>query len=424
MRVLVVGGGGREHALSWRLSLSPSVTELHVAPGSAAIARLATCHDVSAEDVSGQLELAQRLEAELVVVGPEAPLVAGLADQLRQAGIATVGPAAAAAELEGSKAFAKAVMNAAGVPTAGHETFTDEAAALEYLSQGEGPIVIKADGLAAGKGVTVAADRAEASEAVKSCFEGRFGQAGARVVIEEFLVGTELSFIALCDETGIVPLASSQDHKRLGDGDTGPNTGGMGAFSPSPLCDEAMTEKILAEVMEPTLAELKRRGLTFRGFLYAGLMVHEGELKVLEFNVRCGDPETQVLMLRCEGDLGLWLHATARGELGRLKDSFAAGPTWSKGAAVGVTMASRGYPASSEKGVPIEGVDAAFGDEVVVFHAGTRAGCSGWETHGGRVLTVCAHASSMEKAASVAYDVVGRIHFDGMQYRRDIARES
>ena len=423
MRVVVVGGGGREHALVWRLSQSASVTELHAAPGSAAIARLATCHEVAVDDVSGQLDLAIRLQAELVVIGPEAPLVAGLADRLRAAGIATVGPDAAAAELEGSKAFAKEIMNAAGVPTAGHQTFTDAASALAYLEQGEGPIVIKADGLAAGKGVTVAADRQEAADAVAECFDGRFGQAGARVVIEECLVGTELSFIALCDETGIVPLASSQDHKRLTEGDQGPNTGGMGAFSPSPLCDQQLTEKILAEVMEPTLDELKRRNLVFRGFLYAGLMVDQGEIKVLEFNVRCGDPETQVLMARCEGDLGLWLLATARGELGLLKESFAAGPTWSNSAAVGVTLASRGYPASSEKGVCIDGVDQLEGEGLVVFHAGTKAGCSGWETNGGRVLTVCATGDSMVEAADAAYAAVDEIHFDGMQFRRDIARK-
>lgn len=423
MRVLVVGGGGREHALTWRLKHSASVTELHAAPGSEAIARLAACHAVAADDVTAQLKLAQRLAVELVVIGPEAPLVAGLANQLRAAGIATVGPDSAAAELEGSKAFAKEIMNSAGVPTAEHATFSEEAPALAYLEQGAGPIVIKADGLAAGKGVTVAQNRAEASAAVAECFEGRFGQAGARVVIEECLLGTELSFIALCDETGIVPFASSQDHKRLGEGDLGPNTGGMGAFSPSPLCDDALTERILAEVMEPTLAELKRRGLIFRGFLYAGLMVDGDQIKVLEFNVRCGDPETQVLMARCEGDLGLWLLATARGELGLLKDSFAAGPTWSNDAAVGVTLASRGYPASSEKGIVIEGVDSLDGEGVVVFHAGTKAGCSGWETNGGRVLTVCATGESMSEAAEAAYAAVDQIRFDGMQFRRDIARK-
>ena len=422
MRVLVVGGGGREHALAWRLKRSVSVTEVHAAPGSAAMARLATCHDVAVDAVEAQVALAKHIEAELVVIGPEAPLVAGLADRLRSEGIATVGPDAAAAELEGSKAFAKEIMNAAGVPTAAHATFSEAQPALDYLAQGQGPIVIKADGLAAGKGVTVAADRAEAAAAVADCFDGRFGQAGARVVIEECLSGTELSFIALCDETGIVPLASSQDHKRLGEGDLGPNTGGMGAFSPSPLCDEALTQRIVTEVMEPTLAELKRRGLTFRGFLYAGLMVDGDACKVLEFNVRCGDPETQVLMARCEGDLGLWLLATARGELGLLKSSFATGPAWSQGAAVGVTLASRGYPAGSEKGVLIDGVDQIDQPGVVVFHAGTRAGCSGWETNGGRVLTVCATATTMDDAAEAAYAAVERIRFDGMQFRRDIAR--
>jgi phosphoribosylamine--glycine ligase len=422
MRVLVVGSGGREHALSWRLARSASVTELHAAPGSQAIARLATCHAVAVEDVAGQVALAQHLAAELVVVGPEVPLVEGLADALRQAGIPTVGPDAGAAELEGSKAFAKEIMNAAGVPTAAHATFTACEPALAYLAQHDVPIVIKADGLAAGKGVTVALERSEAEAAVKACFEGRFGQAGSRVVIEEFLTGTELSFIALCDESGIVPLASSQDHKRLEEGDQGPNTGGMGAFSPSPLCDELLTQQIIDDVMQPTLDELRRRGLNYRGFLYAGLMVDARRIKVLEFNVRCGDPETQVLMARCEGDLGLWLLATARGELAALKADHAGGPRWSSGAAVGVTLASRGYPVSSEKGVPIAGADGIDSQIVTVFHAGTRAGCSGWETNGGRVLTVCATGDDLEDAAAKAYGAVAQINFDGMQYRSDIAR--
>jgi phosphoribosylamine--glycine ligase len=421
MRVLVVGGGGREHALVWRLRQSPSVTVLHAAPGSAAIAQLAKVHDVAADAVQEQLELAQHLQAELVVIGPEAPLVGGLADALRSAGIACVGPSAAAAELEGSKAFAKEIMNAAGVPTARHETFSQESAALEYLARHEGTIVIKADGLAAGKGVTVAQNRAEAEAAVRECFEGRFGQAGARVVIEECLVGTELSFICLCDESGIVPLASSQDHKRLGDGDTGPNTGGMGAFSPSPLCDDVLQQRIIDQVVAPTLAELKDRGLLFRGFLYAGLMVHEGDFKVLEFNVRCGDPETQVLMARCDGDLGMWLLACARGELAMLSKGFDGGIAWSKEVAVGVTLASKGYPQSSEKGVCIGGLEKAQG--AVVFHAGTRAGCSGWETNGGRVLTVCATGADYAQAAQAAYAAVGVINFDGMQFRRDIAKK-
>jgi phosphoribosylamine--glycine ligase len=420
MRVLIVGAGGREHALAWRLLQGASVTELHAAPGSAAIARLGRCHQVAADDIAGQVALAQRIGAELVVVGPEVPLVLGLADALRAVGIATVGPGAAAAQLEGSKAFAKELMIAAGVPTAEHGAFDSAASALAYIDAGSGPIVVKADGLAAGKGVTVCADRSEAAAAVRACFEGRFGAAGSRVLIEEFLTGTELSFIALCDESGIVPLASSQDHKRLKDGDLGPNTGGMGAFSPSPICDAALSARVIDEVIKPILAELARRGIGYRGFLYAGLMIDGDQFKVLEFNVRCGDPETQVLMARLEGDLGLWLHATGRGELRLLIEGYGAGLGWRDGAAVGVTLASRGYPQSSEAGVAISGVDEV--GEAVVFHAGTGAGCGGWETAGGRVLTVCAIGADLDEAAARAYAAVAQIRFDGMQYRSDIGR--
>jgi phosphoribosylamine---glycine ligase len=420
MDVLVVGGGGREHAIAWRLSRSASVQTLHAAPGSAAIARLGRCHAVDVSDIEGLVGLAQRLRVDLVVIGPEGPLVAGLADRLRTVGVATVGPSAAAAELEGSKTFAKEVMVAAGVPTAAYGAFTDEATALEYLAQGEGPIVVKADGLAAGKGVVVCSDRTMARAAVKECFSGRFGAAGARVVIEEFLVGQELSFIALCDGETIVPLASSQDHKRLADGDRGPNTGGMGAFSPSPLCDAALAASVLEQVMTPVLDELKRRGIPFNGFLYAGLMVDGDDVKVLEFNVRCGDPETQVLMARFSGDLGLWLRACADGRLSEVAGEQ--DTVWDERAAVAVVLASRGYPASSEKGVLIDGIGDLDSDQVVVFHAGSKAGCGGWETNGGRVLAVTALGAGLDAAAATAYEALEQVTFDGMQFRRDIGR--
>jgi phosphoribosylamine--glycine ligase len=420
MDVLVIGSGGREHAIAWRLSRSPSVGTLHAAPGSAAICRLGRCHPVAVEAIDDLVALAQRLAVDLVVIGPEAPLVLGLADRLRSVGIATVGPSAAAAELEGSKAFAKDVMVAAGVPTAAYGVFSEVESALAYLARGEGPIVVKADGLAAGKGVVVCAERGTARAAVKECFSGRFGAAGARVVIEEFLVGQELSFIALCDGQTIVPLASSQDHKRLSDGDLGPNTGGMGAFSPSPLCDAAMTQKVVGEVMAPVLAELKRRGIAFNGFLYAGLMVDGDDVKVLEFNVRCGDPETQVLMARFTGDLGRWLAACAAGRLSEVLAE--ASDAWDERAAVAVVLASRGYPLSSEKGVLISGADGLDNDRVTVFHAGTRAGCEGWETAGGRVLAVTALGAGLDGAAATAYEALAQVTFDGMQFRRDIGR--
>lgn len=423
MRVLVIGSGGREHALAWRLEQSSSVTEVISAPGSDALRQVGRCVGLDPSDHEAVIQLCRGKAVDLVVIGPEAPLVDGLADSLRAVSIPVVGPGAAAAQLEGSKAYAKAIMDECKIPTAQYSVHESLDSALEVVRAGQGPLVVKADGLAAGKGVTVALNRSDAEAAVMDCFEGRFGSAGARVVLEEFLLGTELSFIALCDGETIVPLASSQDHKRLEEGDGGPNTGGMGAFSPSPLCDQALQSRIMNEVMEPTVREMAARGQPFIGFLYAGLMVSpEGEPKVLEFNVRCGDPETQVLMHRFKGDLGHWLMAAASGRLGEIAEQ--ADESWDERAAVGVVMASHSYPLGSRKGDRIQGLEAAAQDlDVTVFHAGTRAGCDGWETNGGRVLCVSALGHGLSGAANQAYKGVEAIHFDGMQWRGDIARK-
>ena len=423
MRALVIGSGGREHALAWRLAQSASVTEVLSAPGSDALRGVGRCFGVDVTDHGAVAALCDQQGVSLVVIGPEAPLVDGLADSLRALGLPVVGPGAAAAQLEGSKAYAKVLMDRCGIPTAAfsvHESLED---ALHALRQGQGPIVVKADGLAAGKGVTVAPDRVTAEAAVRACFEGRFGQAGARVVLEECLEGTELSFIALCDGETILPLASSQDHKRLGEGDTGPNTGGMGAFSPSPLCDDRLKARIVSEVMQPVVECMAAEGHPFIGFLYAGIMVSPaGDPKVLEFNVRCGDPETQVLMHRFRGDFGRWLLAAARGRLSTV--AHEADDAWDPQAAVGVVLASHSYPLGSRKGDAIQGIDeAADAERVTVFHAGTRAGQQGWETNGGRVLCVSALGVDLTDAATRAYGSLSGIHFDGMQWRGDIGRQ-
>ena len=424
MRVLLIGSGGREHAIAWRLGRSNSVSDLHAVPGSDAISKIAHCHDQDLRDLDGLCAFIETLACDLVVIGPEAPLVAGLADRLRAKGVPTLGPNAAAAQLEGSKQFAKELMDAAGVPTAAWASFDKASDALAYLASGSGPIVVKADGLAAGKGVTVCGDREQAAAAVRACFEGRFGSAGTRVVIEEMLTGQELSFIALSDGVTTLPLASSQDHKRLGDGDLGPNTGGMGALSPSPIFSKRLGDEVMERVMRPVIAELAQRGRPFNGFLYAGLMVEGDRFKVLEFNVRCGDPETQALMARFTGDLGIWLLAAARGELGALAGKWdgAIGP-WDARDAVGVVLASAGYPADARSGDVISGIEQAeLAEGVKVFHAGTRAGCGGWETGGGRVLCVTALGAGLEQASKRAYQAVERIHFEGQQRRNDIVR--
>jgi phosphoribosylamine--glycine ligase len=396
VRVLLIGSGGREHALAWKVRQSPQLDELHAAPGNPGIARLGECHPVRAEDGEGLLDLARSLEAGLVVVGPEAPLVAGVADELRHAGVRVFGPSRAAARIEGSKSFAKDIMRAAGVPTA------------ETMAVARPPCVIKVDGLSAGKGVFVCPDQASLDEALRAA--NRLGQP---LVIEELLRGEEVSLFALADGRNAVALAPARDYKRIGDGDTGPNTGGMGAYSPVAELSAADVEELLETVHRPVLAELAARGAPFVGLLYAGLMLTESGPKVLEFNCRFGDPETQAILPRLQGDLLETLAAAAVGDL----DSAEVGV--GDEAAVTVVLAGRGYPERSDSGTPIDGVEEAEA-AALVFHAGTAVHGGRLVTNGGRVLNVTALGPSLEEAREAAYSACGRISFEGMQYRRDI----
>jgi phosphoribosylamine--glycine ligase len=416
MKVLVVGGGGREHALTWGLSRSPRVTGLHAAPGNAGIARLAACHPVKAEDVPGLVALAERLVPDLVVIGPEAPLVAGLADALRDRGVAAFGPGAAAARLEGSKAFAKDVMARGGIPTAASGTFTSLDDAVAFVDELGGRAVVKADGLAAGKGVTVAHDRETALTALRDCLVGgAFGQAGATVVVEEILEGPEVSAFALSDGRTVVPLVLSQDFKRAGDGDDGPNTGGMGAYSPLPWIDDAVERQIWT-LCRRTIESMAADGLTYRGLLYTGLMLTAEGPKVLEYNCRFGDPETEVVIPRLRTDLADLLQAASTGGLADVKVD------WTPDAAVTVIVASGGYPGAYGTGEPIEGLAAAAEvDGAVVFHAGTAEADGRVVTSGGRVLSVTGLGATIGDARARAYDAASRIRFEGSFHRTVIA---
>ena len=416
--VLVVGGGAREHALVRSLAKSPRIGRLIGAPGNPGIEDDAVNVAVGADNIPSLIAFVEREKIDLTVVGPEGPLVAGLADQLRDRGFAVFGPGADGARLEGSKAFAKEVMEAAGVSTAHADTFTDHEAALAYLRRHGAPVVVKADGLAAGKGVIVAKTLEEAEAALAECFLARrFGDAADRVLIEEFLEGEEVSLLSIVSGHQILPLAPAQDYKRALDGDAGSNTGGMGSYSPVPAVDDALYERLVDEVVRPTVAELGRRGIDFRGVLYAGLMLTAAGPEVLEFNCRFGDPETQALLPRLESDLLELLWAAARGE------TLPATVRWGKGAAVGVVMASRGYPASSSKGDVITGLERAWGvDGVEVFHAGTGRGADRrLVTAGGRVLTVTGLGDTFAEARARAYEGVAAISFGGAHYRTDIA---
>lgn len=416
-RVLVVGSGAREHALVWKLLQSPSVREVVAAPGNAGIAAIARCVGTRADDVEGLVALARAEAFDLVVIGPEAPLVLGLVDALVAHGIAAFGPSAAAARLEGSKAFAKEIMRASGVPTADFAVFDDLDAAQAYVRAAARPLVVKADGLCAGKGVVVAKDTDEALTALDEMMGARIhGEAGARVLIEECLEGPEVSYHVVCDGTRYVPLAAAQDHKRLRDGDQGPNTGGMGAYSPPPVVSDAIEQAILRRVVEPVLATMAARGTPFRGALFVGAMIVDGEPQVLEFNTRFGDPETEVLMARWGGDVLPLFWAAAQGSLESVTT------LWDAPHAVAVVLAARGYPSAPEKGATITGLEALEGDpHVVAFHAGTRRGAHGaLETSGGRVLTVTAIGATLDEAAARAYTACDRIDFEGKQLRRDI----
>jgi phosphoribosylamine--glycine ligase len=417
MNVLVVGGGGREHALCWKLAQSSRLTRLVAAPGNPGIARHAACVAVGVDDHDGLVRLAERERTELVVIGPEVPLVAGLADRLRDKGFTVFGPGAAAAALEGSKAFAKDLMARAGIPTARYGTFTDAPSARTFCRQLGAPVVVKADGLAAGKGAVVCTTLAEADEAIAACMERReFGAAGATVVVEEFLRGEEASFFAISNGSDSVALAAAQDHKTIFDGDRGPNTGGMGAFTPVRSVDPSMHARVMRTIVEPTFAAIAREGAPYRGVLYVGLMLTDDGPKVIEYNVRFGDPECQAILAAINVDLLPLLDAAARGA--RLPTI-----TGSAQASVCVVMASGGYPGKYATGVPITGVgEASELGGVEVFHAGTAVRDGRLVTAGGRVLGVTAVADDVASAIERAYRAVDRIRFEGMHFRRDIGR--
>ncbi len=418
MKVLIVGGGGREHALAWKLAQSPRVTELHAAPGNAGLALMGvTCHPVPATDLDGQVRLAKGLQAGLVVVGPDDPLAMGLVDLLTAAGVRAWGPTRAAAQLEASKAFAKEIMTAAGVPTAGFATFTDFDAALAYARERNGDVVVKADGLALGKGVTVCSSVAEAEAFLRVCMVDKiFGEAGTRVVIEEKLSGPEISVLALCDGSRFVAFPAIQDHKRIGEGDTGPNTGGMGTYTPVPDYTPEVERVIREQVIAPTLATMRDRGTPFRGCLFTGLMLTTGGPRVLEYNARFGDPETQAAMPMLDMDLLDLFEAS-------LEDGGLAGVQlrWRAGAAVSVVLASGGYPGAYEKGKVITGVEAATAAGALVFHAGTALADGRLMTAGGRVLNVVGQGPDLQAALDHAYSAARLIGWDGVYYRRDLA---
>ncbi|RMG32221.1 MAG: phosphoribosylamine--glycine ligase [Planctomycetota bacterium] len=419
MKVLVVGSGGREHALAWKLRQSSRVSRVYCAPGNAGTADEGTNVDIAATDIERLVRFAKSEGIDLTVVGPEAPLVAGIVDAFQDAGLTIFGPTAAAARLEGSKSFAKQIMRRANVPTADFRTFDDPEAAAAFLqSREDQPWVVKADGLAAGKGVTVCRDRAEALQAVRRALvEGAFGEAGRTVVIEECLQGEEASILAIVDGTTIVPLESSQDHKRAYDGDRGPNTGGMGAYSPCPLIDDATMDEIAGRILVPTVHAMREAGTPFRGVLYAGLMMTGQGPKVLEFNVRFGDPEAQPVLMRLQSDLLPVLEAAARG---RLAD--AAALRWDPRPAVCVVMASEGYPGAYETGFPIRGLEeAARLPNVKVFHAGTARRNGEIVTAGGRVLGVTALGEDLADAKLQAYRAVKCIRWKGAWCRKDIS---
>jgi phosphoribosylamine--glycine ligase len=422
MKILVIGSGGREHALAWKLKQSIRVSEVIVAPGNAGTAREHGLRnaEVRVEDIDGLLALAQRERIDLTVVGPEVPLVLGVVDRFRAAGLRIFGPRQAAAQLEGSKAFAKDFLARHRIPTAKYQVFTALEPALAYVRREGAPIVIKADGLAAGKGVVVALTLRDAEQALHDMLGGQsLGQAGARVVVEEFLDGEEASFIAICDGEHALAMATSQDHKRALDGDLGPNTGGMGAYSPAPVVTPDIHQRVMDTVIRPTLAGMRQDGHPFIGFLYAGLMIDARiGIKVLEFNVRFGDPETQPIMLRLQSDLVDLLEAALDG---RLHETTAA---WDPRPAIGVVLAAHGYPAKVRNGDAIHGLDAAHAAGTKVFHAGTRLDGAKVVTAGGRVLTVCALGDDIVDARAKAYAEVDQIRFDGMQYRRDIAHRA
>jgi phosphoribosylamine--glycine ligase len=416
MKVLIVGGGGREHALAWKISQSTQISKLYCAPGNGGTAGIATNIDIGAEDIDALAGFAQKEKIDLTVVGPEAPLVKGIVNLFDSKGLRVFGPSAKAAELEGSKIFMKEILQSAGVPTAEYEMFGSVESALAYLDTvTDYPVVVKADGLAAGKGVLVAPDRESAKKFVNDLMSSKmFGESGEKIIIEQCLKGEEASYIVIADGSDFVPLASSQDHKRVGDGDTGPNTGGMGAYSPAPVITPEIDEKIRTKIIRPLLDEMADQGRPFTGFLYAGLMIDGGEPSVLEFNVRFGDPETQPILARYKGDFLELLEAAIEGEISHVT------PEWEEGSSVCVVMASAGYPGKYEKGKVIEGLEQDI-DCVTVFHAGTAIKDGKVVTNGGRVLGVTAVGADIREAVDRAYKRVETIEWDGAFWRTDIA---
>lgn len=419
MKILVVGSGGREHALAWKLSLSPRVTRLYCVPGNAGTAQIAENVALAADDIENLCRFAATNQVDLTVVGPEAPLVAGIADRFRQAGLPIVGPSRQAARLEGSKAFSKDFLQRNGVPTAAYQIFEQPDSAEQALRSGrfEFPMVLKADGLAAGKGVFICRELQESLRAVNTIMREReFGKAGDRLIVEEYLQGEEASFMVFTDGTEVLSMAASQDHKAIYDGDQGPNTGGMGAYSIDAILSDTLRQQILDQIIYPTIRGMSREGNPYQGVLYAGLMLTREGPKVLEFNVRFGDPETQVVLPRLESDLAEVLLTLARGKLQGITLQ------WNRGAAVCVVLAARGYPGSYEKGKEITGLEMATEVEgTLVFHAGTARQDGKIVTSGGRVLGVTSQGRSLDEAIIQAYEGINKIHFEGMYYRRDIA---
>ena len=418
MKVLVLGGGGREHAICRGLSLSPEVTKLYCSPGNPGIAQIAECVSLPSGDNEAVADFAVKNGIDLLAVGPELPLCQGVADAVRARGIPVFGPSKAGARLEGSKDFSKQFMVKYGIPTAKYASFSDCDSALKYVAEeyaaGRG-VVVKADGLAAGKGVIVASNQTEAEEAVRSCFSGAFGVAGSVVVLEELLQGEEASILALTDGKTILPLVSSQDHKRLLDHDRGPNTGGMGAYSPAPVVTDALMKTVTDQVLNRFLAGIQAEKLEYKGIIYAGIMVTAEGPKVLEFNVRFGDPETEAVLPRLKSSLFDVLYKTAKGELDQVR------MRWSEMPCVGVVMASAGYPGTLKKGFPITGIAEAEAGGCIVFHAGTAVKDGKIVNSGGRVLVVSAEGVTVDEAVKNAYAGVKKIHWEGVQYRTDIA---
>ncbi len=418
MKILVIGGGGREHALAWKAAQSPLVDHVYVAPGNAGTAREPKMENIqiSSENVEALLEFAREREIGLTIVGPEAPLVIGVVDAFNAAGIKCFGPTQGAAQLEGSKSFTKDFLARHDIPTAAYRTFTEVEPALAYVREQGAPIVVKADGLAAGKGVIVAMELATAEEAIRDMLSGNaFGEAGHRVVVEEFLDGEEASFIVMADGEHVLPMATSQDHKRVGDGDTGLNTGGMGAYSPAPVVTDAVYARIMDEVIMPTIRGMAAEGLPYTGFLYAGLMIAaDGTPKVIEYNCRFGDPETQPIMLRMRSDLVAHCLAALDGKLDHEETA------WDERRAVGVVLAAGGYPASYDKGDVITGLPTSDAADRKVFHAGTSIEDDQVVTAGGRVLCATALGATVAEAQQAAYELAARISWPGMFYRKDI----